>query len=211
MTTRRKFTAIDLHHPCMDCFPKSLKLALINQHSIPDAVMFNEETNVFTKVEVKYCRDTDKATQRAKATKQHQHMCDSIADSQNHEDDQPEERDTGMADLSDAITLSWSLYGAPTVRQVTIPLGVTVVIYTDTVVLLTALGISGPALKTLLTDLHYTAIHGLERIWRQRGALIRHLGHLKRVNYSRVKKTYRKRGCKAPSHRKSNKKRKHGF
>jgi hypothetical protein len=211
MTTRRKFTAADLDHPCMDCFPKSLKLALINQQSIPDALLFNEESNTFTIVEIKYCRDTDKATQQAKATEQHQRLRDSIADSANHEADQPKGQDTSAGDLNEAIISSWGLYGVPTVYQVTILLGVTGVIYTDTVVFLTSLGISGPALKTLLTDLHYTAIHGLERIWRQRGALIRHLGHLKRINYSRVKKTNRKRGSKAPSHRKSNKKRKHGF
>jgi hypothetical protein len=97
------------------------------------------------------------------------------------------------------------------VHQVTILLGVTGVIYTETVECLTALGISGPALKTLLTDLPYTAIHGLERIWRQRGALIKQLGRLKWVNYSKTKKTHMKRAMKTPSHRKSDKKRKYWY
>jgi hypothetical protein len=71
-----------------------------------------------------------------------------------------------MEELSAAIASSAQ---STRVHQVTILLGVTDVIYTETVERLTALGISGPALKTLLTDLHYTAIYGLERIWRQAG------------------------------------------
>jgi hypothetical protein len=114
-----------------------------------------------------------------------------------------------MAELSAAIASSAQ---STRVHQVTILLGVTGVIYTETVERLTALGISGPALKTLLTDLHragYTAIHGLERLWRKRGALIKQLGRLKRANCSKTKRTHMKRACKTPSHRKSNKKRKY--
>jgi ribonuclease HI len=212
MTTRRKFTAADFEAPGMQGYHERVKRALINQQSVPDALLYDEEYNDFIIVEVKYCRDTDRATQSAKATKQHQHLRDSIAEPPDPEVSQPEERDTCMADLRAAIASNADTVNAPpTVRQATILLGVTGVIYTDTVQLLTALGISGPALKTLLTDLHYTAIHGLERIWRQRRALIKQLGHLRWVNYSKSKKSRMKRAFTAPSHRKHNKKRKYWF
>jgi hypothetical protein len=190
----------------MDNFPTWVKRALIDQKSVPDALMYNFMGDTYTIVEVKYCRDTDKATQRAKAIQQHQHLCESLAASPNHDTDQQQEQDTDMAELSAAIASSAQ---STRVHQVTILLGVTGVIHTETVERLTALGISGPALKTLLTDLHYTAIHGLERIWRQRGALIKQLGRLKWANYSKTKRTHMKRACKTPSHRKSNKKRKY--
>jgi hypothetical protein len=192
----------------MDNFPTWVKRALIDQQSVPDALMYNFVGDTYTIVEIKYCRDTDKATQQAKATQQHQHLCESLAASPNHDADQPEEQDTDMEELSAAIASSAQ---STRVHQVTILLGVTGVIYTETVERLTALGISGPALKTLLTDLHYTAIHGLERIWRQRGALITQLGRLKWVNYSKTKETHMKRAMKTPSHRKSNKKRKYWY
>jgi hypothetical protein len=207
MTTRRKFTAADFDAPCMHHFPEQVKLALINQQSVPDALMYDEEHDDFTIVEVKYCRDTDRTTQSTKAAKQHQQLCESIAEPLQQESSQPAEQDTGMADLHTAITSS----GSPQtrVRQVTILLGVTGVIYKDTLDYLKNLGVEGSALRTLLTDLHYIAIHGLERIWRQRGALIRQLGYLKWVNFSKNKKSRYKRGLQAPSHRKHNKKRKY--
>jgi hypothetical protein len=76
MTTRRKFTAADFDAPCMDS-PTWVKRALIDQQSVPDALMYNFVGDTYTIVEVKYCRDTDKATQRAKAIQQHQHLCES--------------------------------------------------------------------------------------------------------------------------------------
>lgn len=209
MTTRRKFTAADFDAPCMHHFPHRVKLALINQQSVPDALLYDEEHEDFTIVEVKYCRDTDRTTQSTKASKQHQQLRESIAESFQQEDSQTEARDTGMADLHTAITSNASSQSR--VRQVTILLGVTGVIYRDTVDYLKALGIEGSALKTLLTDLHYIAIHGLERIWRQRGALIKQLGYLKWVNSSKSKKSRYKRAFQAPSHRKHNKKRKFWF
>eukprot|EP00882_Tetradesmus_deserticola_P009436 GHRQ01009960.1.p1 GENE.GHRQ01009960.1~~GHRQ01009960.1.p1 ORF type:complete len:171 (-),score=2.33 GHRQ01009960.1:104-616(-) len=162
--------------------------------------MYNFEWNTFTIVEIKYCRDTDRETQRAKATKQHKHLCQSIAGQDNQEDTLVDLQDTGMQELGDA--LSGAGICSPSVSQVTILLGVTGVIYEETERQLTQLGVSGPALKKLMSDLHYTAISGLERIWRQRGALLKQLGHLRMANYSRGKKVLAKRAFKAPWHRK---------
>jgi hypothetical protein len=47
-----------------------------------------------------------------------------------------------------------------------------------------------------------------ERIWKQRGALLKHLGHLKLNNCSKNKRANMKRAFKAPNHRKHVKRRK---
>jgi ribonuclease HI len=93
MTIRQKFTATDFDAPCMENFPTWVKRALINQQSVPDALMYNFVGDTYTIVEIKYCRDTNKATQRAKATQQHQHLCESLAASPNHDAYQPEEQE----------------------------------------------------------------------------------------------------------------------
>jgi hypothetical protein len=90
----------------MDNFPTWVKRALIDQQSVPDALMYNFVGDTSTIVEIEYCRDTDKATQRAKATQQHQHLCESLAASPDYDADQPEEQDTDMEELSAAIASS---------------------------------------------------------------------------------------------------------
>lgn len=71
-------------------------------------------------------------------------------------------------------------------------LGVTGTISNGTTDLLKTLGVEGPALRTLLTDLHFIAVTGLEKVWKLRHALIRELGYLKAVNMSKAKrKSYR--------------------
>ena len=206
LTTRRKFTQADFDDPYMPSIPHRVQQALINQRSVPDALMYDEQYNVFTIVEIKYCRDTDKDTQRVKAAEQHKHLHDSIAGMDDQPDQPEEQHDTGMTDLCAAIRDADQT--RPSVFQKTILLGVTGVIYAETEQQLTTLGVSGPALKKLLSDLHYTAISGLERIWRQRGALLKQMGHLKMANCSRGKKARMKRAFKVPCHRKHAKRRK---
>jgi hypothetical protein len=109
-----------------------------------------------------------------------------------------------MPSLCTALTEPWG----SSVSQVNILLGVTGVIYNDTEQQLSNLGVTGPALKKLLADLHYNAITGLERIWKQRGALLKQLGCLAMANYSKNKKARMKAAHATPLHRKHVKRRK---
>ena len=205
LTTRRRFTAEDFANPYLEAVPHAVQRALINQHSVPDALMYNHQHNEFTMVEIKYCRDTDRSTQHAKATQQHEHLCTSIsgASAQTEPGAQGNQEMTSMC-----AAISDTDYLRPSVRQVTILLGVTGVIFTETEQQMTNLGVKGSALKKLLRDLHYIAINGMERIWKQRGALLKHLGHLKLNNCSKNKRANMKRAFKAPNHRKHVKRRK---
>eukprot|EP00882_Tetradesmus_deserticola_P000535 GHRQ01000587.1.p1 GENE.GHRQ01000587.1~~GHRQ01000587.1.p1 ORF type:complete len:2327 (+),score=302.27 GHRQ01000587.1:5202-12182(+) len=206
LTTRRKFVEADFDDPYLQNLPHRVQQALINQQSVPDALLYDDQYNTFTVVEIKYCRDTDTATQRAKATRQHQHLCANIIGPDNVQAELGDEQDTAMADL--CAVISNSDQSRPSVHQITILLGVTGVIYSETEQQLTTLGVSGLALKKLLSDLHYTAISGLARIWKQRGALLTQLGHLKMANYSKSKKARMKRAFQVPCHRKHVKRRK---
>jgi hypothetical protein len=82
------------------------------------------------------------------------------------------------------------------------------VIYNDSEQQLSNLGVTGPALKKLLADLHYNAITSLERIWKQRGALLKQLGCLAMANYSKNEKARMKAAHATPLHRKHVKRRK---
>jgi ribonuclease HI len=142
----RRMTAQDMP----DDMPEQVKQALATRGSIPDAIMCQvDETTQrrhYTLVEVKYCRDTDPTNQQHKAEQQHSQLKETIEE-----------------------------YGAnANVDQVTILLGVSGVIYTDTADLLKKkLGIRDtPQLESLLTELHHIAIKSLNSIWEQRGAMI---------------------------------------
>jgi hypothetical protein len=133
-----------------DDMPEQVKQALATRGSIPDAIMCQvDETTQrrhYTLVEVKYCRDTDPTNQQQKAEQQHSQLKETIEE-----------------------------FGANSiVDQVTILLGVSGVIYTDTADLLKEkLGIRDtPQLESLLTELHHIAIKSLNSIWEQRGAMI---------------------------------------
>lgn len=105
--------------------------------------MYTVDTNlnrIFTVVEIKYCRDTNTEDQWARATQQHK-------------------------DLVDALTAYQPKGGKIQVRQETILLGATCAIYNNTVETLQHLGVHGRALDTLLRDLHYIAVQGVENAW----------------------------------------------
>jgi ribonuclease HI len=142
--------AATTRHIAATALPESIPLRLRRQlvkQSIPDALLYsrNEETGDrrYTIVEIKYCRDTRPEDQQARAAAQHAALKTTI-----------EEHDP-----------------ASCVTLVPLMLGVGGVIYKSTSTALKEhLGVAGPRLRQLLTTLHYTAVTGLNRVWRQRQA-----------------------------------------
>jgi hypothetical protein len=99
-------------------------------------------------VEVKYCRDTDLAQQRERASQQHQELRETIQ--------------------------KYALQA--TVDQVTLVLGVSGAIYNSTIeALKDKLGVTQPRLNTLLKKPHHMAVASLNRIWDKRWAMINSL------------------------------------
>jgi hypothetical protein len=131
-----------------DSIPTSVKQAL-TRCSIPDALMYaydeDRGTHHYIIVEIKYCRDTDPSQQQSRAEEQHQLLKQTI------EQYEPQ----------------------ATVEQVTLLLGVSGVIYKSLrQVLQEKLGVARPQVDALLTDLHHIAVESLDKIWRQRWAMI---------------------------------------
>eukprot|EP00775_Hariotina_reticulata_P003686 gene3686-biopygen5376 len=131
-----------------DSIPTSVKQAL-TKCSIPDALMYAYDERYgkhhYIIVEIKYCRDTDPSPQQARAKDQHQHLKQTI------EQYEPQ----------------------ATVEQVTVLLGVSGVIYKSLrKVLQEKLGVGPPQVAALLTQLHHIAVDSLDKIWRQRWAMI---------------------------------------
>eukprot|EP00775_Hariotina_reticulata_P002296 gene2296-biopygen3834 len=131
-----------------DSIPTSVKQAL-TKCSIPDALMYAYDERYgkhhYIIVEIKYCRDTDPSLQQARAEDQHQHLKQTI------EQYKPQ----------------------ATVEQVTVLLGVSGVIYKSLrKVLQEKLGVGPPQVAALLTQLHHIAVDNLDKIWRQRWAMI---------------------------------------
>jgi len=117
------------------------------KHSIPDALMYHCEggTREYTIVEIKYCRDTRPEDQQARAEAQHTVLKEAIE----------------QHDNTAKVTL------------VTLMLGVSGVIYKSMAAALEEkLGVTGDHLRSLLTKLHFAAIDGMDRVWRQRWAMI---------------------------------------
>jgi len=117
-----------------DSIPNQVKEA-IKKGSIPDAIMYkyeeDQDTHHYIIVEVKYCRDTDPAQQQSRASQQHQTLREMI------------ERHEPRA----------------TVEQVTLLLGVSGVLYKSSIAALKdKLGVTGPQLNNLLTQLHHMAV-----------------------------------------------------
>jgi hypothetical protein len=134
-----------------DSIPIHIKDAL-TRCSIPDAVLydydFERDVHHYILVEVKYCRDTDPAQQRERASQQHQVLRETIQ----------------------------KYAPQATVDQVTLMLGVSGAIYNSTIeALKDKLGVTQPRLNTLLKKLHHMAVASLTRIWDQRWAMINHL------------------------------------
>jgi hypothetical protein len=134
-----------------DSIPIHVKDAL-TRCSIPDAVLYDYDTkrdaHHYILVEVKYCRDTDPAQQRERASQQHQELRETI-----------------------------QKYAPPaTVDQVTLMLGVSGAVYNSTIeALKDKLGVTQSRLNTLLKKLHHMAVASLNRIWDQRCAMINSL------------------------------------
>ena len=64
----------------------------------------------------------------------------------------------------------------------------------------TKLGVSGQELDSLAKRLHFIAINNIEKIWKQRAAMITERDKCKRANWSRAKK--RASQAREPDHRK---------
>ena len=131
-----------------DSIPIPIKDAL-TRGSIPDAILYDydskRDAHHYILVEAKYCRDTDPAQQRERASKQHQ---------------EPREAIQKYAPQA-------------TVDQVTLMLGVSGAVYNSTIkALKDKLGVTQPRLNTLLKKLHHMAVESLNRIWDQRWAMI---------------------------------------
>eukprot|EP00775_Hariotina_reticulata_P006095 gene6095-biopygen7890 len=131
-----------------DSIPTSVKQTL-TKCSISDALMYAYDERYgkhhYIIVEIKYCRDTDPSLQQARAKDQHQHLKQTI------EQYEPQ----------------------ATVEQVTVLLGVSGVIYKSLrKVLQEKLGVGPPQVAALLTQLHHIAVDSLDKIWRQRWAMI---------------------------------------
>jgi len=144
--------------------------------SIPDIFLYEEDPKTqrrkYTIVEIKYCRDTRQEDQEARAEQQHAAM---------------------QQQLKQYDPLS-------TVECCVLLLGVSGVIFKQTVQRLTdKLGVEGPLLKNLLTQLHHIAVEGLGKAWNQRRMLIAQLPGMKGKG-----KAYRHR---VSPHRKTRKKR----
>jgi hypothetical protein len=134
-----------------DSIPIHIKDAL-TRGSIPDAVLYEydseRDAHHYILVEVKYCRDTDPAQQRERATQQHQVLRETIH----------------------------KYAPQATVEQVTLLLGVSGAIYTSTIAALKdKLGVTQPRLNVLLKKLHHMAVASLNSIWDKRWAMINHL------------------------------------
>jgi hypothetical protein len=128
---------------------------------------------VYTIVEIKYCRDTQPEGQTARAAEQHKALAQCIR----QHDKQAQ------------------------VQEVPLMLGVSGVIYNNFIAQMRQLGVDGPLLEGLLRRLHFTAIRGLHRIWRQRAALIQQTQH----SSGRQPENSRKRphpATQQPEHRK---------
>ena len=127
--------------------PAEEQAALVKAHK-PDIVLYQEgqgahKKNKYTFVEVKYCRDTQPQDQIMHAQEQHHELLQAI---QKH----------SSADDTD-------------IQLVVVPLGVAGTIYTSAKQLIKdQLGVTGPALETLLRNLHLHAVHSLTRIIRYR-------------------------------------------
>jgi ribonuclease HI len=152
---------------------------LSNKLSVPDILMYRIEVDkhpnepgiqailhTFTIVEIKYCRDTRPEDQWTRATEQHSALAQALTDLNN------------AGQPADKIM----------VEQANILLGATGGIFTDTIETLKGLGVAGKALQDLLTDLHYTAIDGLDKMWKHRQAVVRHLPGIQRANWSAGKR-----------------------
>jgi hypothetical protein len=109
---------------------------------------FERDAHQYILVEVKYCRDTDPAQQRERASQQHQVVRETIH----------------------------KYAPQATVEQVTLLLGVSGAIYTSTIdALKDKLGVTQPRLNVLLKKLHHMAVASMNRIWNKRWAMINHL------------------------------------
>jgi len=155
--------------------PRTVKHNLTSA-SIPDIFLYEEDPKTkrrkYTVVEIKYCRDTRLEDQEARAEQQHAAM---------------------QQQLKQYDPLS-------TVECCVLLLGVSGVIFQQTVQRLTdKLGVEGPLLKNLLTQLHHIAVEGLGKAWNQRRMLIAQLPGMKGKG-----KAYRHR---VSPHRKTRKKR----
>ena len=120
--------------------------------------------NLFTIVKIRYCRDTKPEDQWARATNQHKELLEALQ--------------------------GYTSARGPRVyaHQANIMLGVTGAIYKTAAEELDNLGIEGTALDTLLKELHFVAVEGVEMMWKQRYATLVSMGKIKRANWSKQKK-----------------------
>jgi ribonuclease HI len=117
--------------------------------SIPDIMLQSKDEfsiqNKYVVVEIKYCKDTDPEPQRQRAQEQHSAMIELL---ERHD---------------------------PNCTAVVVPimLGVTGVIYKDTLEAIeNYLGVEGTRLATLARRLHFTAVTNMQKIWKQRRAIM---------------------------------------
>ena len=123
--------------------PESLKQKL-SRHKIPDGMLFRPATPMkrskYIIIEIKYCRDSDPTPQMDRANQQHTALCEAI---KQHDQE-------------------------ATVKIVTIPLGVSGAIYTNTLHALKELGVNGRQQKQVTRALHFHAVRSLTSILRYR-------------------------------------------
>jgi hypothetical protein len=134
--------------------PAEVAQLLSTRGSRPDILMLADEdcTQSYYIIEIKYCADTAPQGQESRAEAQHSELFKLL-----------------LADDR----------GLTRVHQITLLFGVTGTIYKHTRERLEWLGVSPPALQSLLQALHTHAIKSLHTIWKGRAALIseKHPGH----------------------------------
>jgi ribonuclease HI len=152
-------------------FPYWVPRRLVNaltayKESVPDMLLVQSEAGgtTYILVELKYCRDTDRAGQQERAAAQHQALKTLIRD-------------------HDPLAA---------VVQVTITLGVSGVIYKDFFEDMRKLGVQGAAAAALAKRLHFLAVEYVEKIWALRTHLLQ--GARSRSTSNRKRGTYRKLG-----------------